>query len=304
MCLPKGFLMPLTCASGGDNLNQFTFTKEITGDAPWALRAISFDQLSLGNTQVNSNIRLQVQLPNGHFLFGGNGIRLRDLGWVGSWRWTQDPDFILQPGDKFNVILSTDALLGVSINLLFEGFYLYFMQGGQRVDPPVDLGSLARYQGNLNENIMAPPWMSNQGVDTPNGYVDEYFVYATPAPASSTDPVTSFAIAAGVVTSGPSLFAAGIDPGYDFYVRRCLFDSQFFSSAAGEIMATIRSGAGYALNNSRIDVVRYLCGAEFPVPWKVKGGDSIYLDTSIADASGIGSITFQAFFEGYRRRKT
>ena len=304
VCLPKGFLMPLTCASGGDNLNQFTFTKEITGDAPWALRAISFDQLSLGNTHINANIRFQVQLPNGHFLFGGNGIRIEDFGWVGSWRWTQDPDFIFQPGDKFNVILSTDTLLGVSINLLFEGFYLYFMRGGQRVVSPVDLGSLARYQGNLNENIMAPPWMSNQGVDTPNGYVDEYFVYATPAPASSTDPVTSFAIAAGVVTGGPSLFAAGIDPGYDFYVRRCLFDSQFFSSAAGEIMATIRSGAGYALNNSRIDVVRYLCGAEFPVPWKVKGGDSIYLDTSIADASGTGSITFQAFFEGYRRRKT
>ena len=311
VCIPKGFLMPLTCAAGVSSLNQFTFTKEITGDAPWALRAISVDQLSLVNSNVNSSIRIQIQLPNGHFLLGGNGLNVRDLGWVGSWRWTQDPDFIFQPGDKINVTILTNVPPGTPytgpvtiVNLLFEGFYLYFMKGGERVAPPVDLGSLARYQGNVNENIMAPPWMSNQGVDTPHGYVDEYFIYATPDPTSSTDPITSFVVNAGAITSGPALFSVSIDPGYDFYVRRCMFDTQFFASAAGEVMATIRSGAGYALNNSRIDVVRYLCGAEFAVPWKVKGGDAIYLDTSIADPAGTGSITFQAYFEGYRRRRT
>lgn len=309
VCIPKGFLMPLTCLASGANLNQFTFTKEITGDTPWALKAISLDQLSLRNSQTTLYTRIQIQLPNGRYLFGGNGIAASDLGWVGSWRWAQDPDFIFQPGDKINVSISTNVHpdvvgFGVAtiINLLFEGCYLYFMQGGQRAPTPVDLTALARYQGNVNENIMAPAWMSNEGVDTPDGYVDEYFIYSTPEPQSSTDPVTAFVLSAGAVQTGPSLLAATVDPGYDFYVRRAMFDAQFFSSAAGEVMATIRSGAGYALNNTRIDVVRYLCGAEFAVPWRVKGGDSIYLDTSIADPGGTGSITFQAHFEGYRRR--
>ncbi len=302
--IPKGFLMP-TLTAQDSNMTATTFTKEITGDAPWMLRAISFDQssfLSSLNVQQAKAIRLQIQLPNGRFLFGGNGVDLNSFAWIGSWRWLVDPEFRFEPGDKISVTLTGNQSLGV-VNLVFEGAYLYFMKGGERVAPPVDLWSLPRYQGTVNENILAPAWMSNEGIYTPPGVADDYYIYSSPDPTSATDAGTSFTLVAGAVTAGPNLFTIQIDPGYEFFVRRLLFDVQNFGTATGSVMGRIRTGAGYALNNQNIDLAHYLNGAEFAGQFKVKGGDSVYIDTVLLDPIGTGNVTFQVHLEGYRRRR-
>lgn len=306
--IPKAFVMPILTPVSS-NPTASTFTKEITGETVWELRAISVDQRSFRSTSSGNPVRLQIQLPNGRFLFGGNGIDLTDFAWLGSWRWPQDPEYRFQPGDKINVTV-TSSITSVVINLLFEGAYLYFMRNGEAVPSSfVDLASLPRYDGSVNENIMAPAWMSNEAVDTPAGYRDDYFVYSTPGPASDTDPLAAYAISiAGAVTSGPQLFSVPIDPGYDFSVRRMLFDVQFTGGVDGAaILGRIRTGAGQALSNTFIDLAHYLCGAEFGGRFKVKGGDSIYIDAVLVDphVTGFaeGTVTFQAHFEGFRRSR-
>jgi hypothetical protein len=112
------------------------------------------------------------------------------------------------------------------------------------------------------------------------------------------------------VQPSPLPYEIQIDPGYDFYVRRMLFDLQvtttsFPSSLLGVIMlGKLRTGAGYVLNDTFIDLARYLCGAEVPVNWKIRGGDSVLIDLALADvpSGSAGTVTFQVFLEGYRRR--
>lgn len=300
----SGFVMPMVLNPGG----AVTYTKEITTREPWVLRAISSDRASASLT----GIRCQIQLPNGRFLFGGNGVDIGQFCWVGSWRWLQDPELRCEPGSKIQVTLTDATLTGmeaaVPVNLLFEGACLFFMQGGQAATPSQGLASsLPRYQGVLNENILAPAWMSNEGLLTPLGFVDEYFVYSTPDPIDEPTQ-TTWTLTAGVVTvaPNPTPFEIQIDPGYDFFVRRMLFDVQLAgdqSPAAAIVLGKLRTGAGYVLNDNYIDLARYLCGAEFAANWKVKGGDSVFIDANLADMAGTGTATFQVHLEGYRRRR-
>jgi hypothetical protein len=198
--------------------------------------------------------------------------------------------------------------VAVPVNLLFEGACLFFMQGGQPATPSQLASSLPRYQGNLNENILAPAWMGNEGLITPRGFVDEYFVYSTPDPIDEPTQ-TTWTLTAGVVTTAPNPlpFEIQIDPGYDFFVRRMLFDVQLITGGqavpAAIVLGKLRTGAGYVLNDNYIDLARYLCGAEYAGNWKVKGGDSVFIDANLADMSGTGTVTFQVHLEGYRRRR-
>ncbi len=326
--IPKGFLMAMVLpASTTTGPAVATFTKEITGDTPWVLRAISSDQntANQGASGALFGVRLQIQLPNGRNLFGGNGIDVRQFAWVGSWRWLQDPELRIEPGAKITVTLQNTASLSardaVPVNLLFEGAYLYFMQGGERVAPPAAVSAWDRYDGSVNQNILAPAWMSNEALQTPPGYVDEYFVYSTPDPGYNG--VSGVAIvpssnlvwlvnSAAVVTQIPQPFEVQIDPGYEFYVRRALFDvtlatSGFNILGDATVLAKIRTGAGDQMNDSYIDVARLINGAEFPGFFKVEGSDTIYVDVALVDvvnASGTnGAVCFQAHFEGFRRRR-
>jgi len=298
--ITKGFMLPMLLQPGG----AVTFTKEITGGNPWLLRAISSDEPSSSLV----GIRCQIQLPNGRFLFGGNGIDIGQFAWIGSWRWLQDPELRCEPGSRLQVTLTDTTSGGLSaataVNLLFEGAYLFFMRGGEvSTDFPL-ASSLPRYQGIVNENILAPCWMSNEGLETPVGFVDEYFPYSTPEPTDQ--PLqTTWTVVAGAVTVAPNPLPLEIQvgPGFELFVRRMLFDVQFTSTAKAIVLGKLRTGAGYVVNDNFIDLARYLCGAEYPCSWKVKGGDSVFIDVNLADVTGSGTVTFQAHLEGFRRRR-
>jgi hypothetical protein len=299
--LYRGFVMPMVLDPG----TSYTFTKEITGDAPWVLSAISSDQAS-GSLV---GIRCQIQLPNGKFLFGGNGVDIGQFSWIGSWRWLQDPELRCETGSKIQVTLTDTTASGLAaatpVNLFFEGAFLYFMQGGVEVVAPSKLAStLPRYFGIVNENILAPAWMSNEGLETPPGYEDEYFVYSTPDPLDSSQG-TTWTLAAGLTTVFPSPlpFEIVIDAGYEFVCRRILLDIQVTSTALAIVLARLRTGAGYVLMDNQIDVARYLNGAEFAGRWVIGSSDSVFIDPQLGDATGTGNVTLQVHLEGYRRRK-
>jgi hypothetical protein len=155
----------------------------------------------------------------------------------------------------------------------------------------------------VNENILAPAWSSNEGVLTPPGFVDEYFIYSTADPIDQPTQ-TTWTLTGGAITSQPNPlpFEIPIDPGYTMFVRRILVDLQKTGDAAGMVLGKLRTGAGYVLNDSYIDLERYICGAEYPCQWKVGGSDSVLIDLALADFSGDGTVTYQVFLEGYRRR--
>lgn len=298
--LPRSFVLPMVLQPGA----SVTFTKEITSPVPWVLRAISSDQTSAGLV----GIRCQVQLPDGRFLFGGNGIDVGQFAWVGSWRWLHDPELRCEPGSKLQVTLTDTTPGGLAgptpVNLRFEGAVLHFVKGGAAGADSSLASGLPRYFGNLNENILAPAWRSNQGILTPAGYQDEYFVYSTADPIDQPAAAT-WTVVGGFVTvqPNPAPFEIQIDPGYQMFVYRMLFDVQSTGTASAIVLGKLRTGGGYVLNDNFIDLARYLCGAEYAGDWRVRGGDSVFIDAALGDVAGTGTVTFQVFLEGFRRRK-
>ncbi len=299
--IPHSFVMPMVLEPGG----AVTFVKEITSRGPWELLAISSSQASASLV----GIRCQIQLPNGKFLFGGNGIDIGQFAWVGSWRWLQSPELRCEPGSKLQVTLTDTTAGGLAqstpVNLFFEGADLHFMRGGEMSFPGTPASALPRYQGVLNESILAPAWMSGEGLETPAGFVDEYFMYATPTPVDQ-PAATTWTVTGGAVTTPPNPlpFEIQIEQGYTyFFVRRMLFDVQVTDTASAIVLGKLRTGAGYVLNDNFIDLARYLCGAEFPGQWQIKGGDSVFIDLALADVTGTGTVTFQVFLEGFKRRR-
>ncbi len=297
----KSFLLATVLEPGG----AVTFQKEITGTVPWSLRAISSDKASASLL----GIRIQIQLPNGRFLFGNNGIDAGQFAWVGSWRWLQDPELRCEPGSKLQVTLTDTTSGGLSaatpVNLLFEGAYLHFVRGGEYPAPGSLASSLPRYQGILNENILAPAWMSGEGLTTPDGYEDVWFTYSTPTPEDQ-PAATTWTVTGGAVTTPPNPlpFQIQIEQAYEYmYVRRMLFDVQVTDTAAAIVLGKLRTGAGYVLNDNYIDLARYLGGSEYAGNWKIKGGDSVFIDAALADVTGTGTVTFQVHLEGFKRRK-
>jgi hypothetical protein len=297
----RSFIMPMSLDPGG----AVTFQKEITGRVPWELRAISSDQASASLV----GIRMQIQLPNGRFLFGNNGIDVGQFAWVGSWRWLQDPGLRCEPGSKIQVTLTDTTSGGLSaatpVNLLFEGAFLHFVKGGEYPAPGSLASALPRYQGILNENILAPAWMSGEGLTTPDGFEDTYFIYSTPTPEDQ-PAATTWTVTGAAITTPPNPLPLEIqvEQAYDhFFVRRMLFDVQVTDTASAIVLGKLRTGAGYVLNDNYIDLARYLGGAEFAGQWKIRGGDSIFIDVALADVTGTGTVTFQVHLEGFKRRK-
>lgn len=298
--LPFGFVVPMVCFPATSTV----FSTEITGYDPWLLRAIASDQTS--NTL--TGVRVQIQLPNGRFLFGGNGIDVGQFSWVGSWKWIQDPDVRCEPGQVIQTTL-TDSLGTLvnpfPVNFLFDGARLLYYKGGPTPPARPLASSTKRYYGIVNENILAPAWMSGEGHYTPPGFRDEYFQYASVNPADIPQPAT-WTLTGGAITQSPSPVPLEIviDPRYiAHYVRRVLVDLQFTGSAAAVVMMRLRTGGGYVVNDNFIDYARYLNGAEGAGTWRVAGGDSVFADLQLADFSGTGTVTYQYYLEGYRRSR-
>ena len=283
--IPKAFLMPMVLQPN----QAFQWTKEITGEALWEMRAISSDQRM--NQVVGA--RLQIQLPSGRFLFGGNGMDVGQFAGFGSYRYLMGPPEECEPGSKIQVSLSdyTGLESAIAVNLLFEGAYKYFLKGGQIVKRLPPVWQIPRYQGILNENILAPCWMAGYGPPTPSGYTDELFTYSS---AEVAIPITGPATATLKIP---------IDAGLDFICRRLLFAVRADTGASGTFLGRVRTGNGYALIEDFVDLAQYLNGNEYPHDWTVRGGDSVFIDLTLADFAGINSMYMQVHLEGVRRRK-
>jgi hypothetical protein len=282
--LEKWFLMPMVLQP-----NQSTvFTKEITGETVWALRAISSDQTSAAIT----GVRLQIQLPNGRFLIGGNGQDVGQFAWIGSWRYLMEPEVDCQPGSKIQVTLSDTVGLqaALAVNLVFHGVEKWLFKNGQLC--PLNLSSKQpRYQGDVNENILAPCYTRGMGPATPAGFEDTLFTYASPV--------------VNIPIAGPrtATVKIPIDAGIDFLCRKIHVDvSGSALATAGTVLARVRSGTGYALNDDFIDYARYIGGAEWGHDWKVRGEDAVFIDLQLVDTTGTGNIFVQFFLEGVKRR--
>lgn len=290
-CVPllKDVVVPMITQANA----AITFTREIPGDTVWCLRAISSDYQM--NTQ--TGIRMQIQFPNGRFLFGGNGQDLGQFGWVGSYRFLVDPEMDFEPGAKLKVTLTDTTGTPVAVNLVFHGCYKYFLKGGQLAPDAFKLASsLPKYRGDSNENILAPCWRTGAQPPVPDGYDShDHFTYASE--------VFTFTVPGTLAGS----LEIPIDEGYDFFARRLLVDMQVTGEEAppgGIVLGKLRTGTGYSFNDDFIDLARYLCGAEWAKDWKIRERDSVFIDLQVADSSGAGTITYQVFLEGVRRRKT
>jgi hypothetical protein len=290
-CVPivKDIVVPMILESGQTTV----FMREIPGDTIWQLRAISSDQ---GMNSIK-NIRVQIQFPNGRYLFGGNGQDIGQFAWIGSYRFLMDPSMDFQFGSKLKVTL-TDTTAGghgsaQAVNLVFEGAYLYFLQGGQLAPDPMKLASqLPRYQGTVNENILAPPWMTGAEPPVPEGY-DQHDEF------TFSSLVQTFTIG----TNANGELVIPIDEGWDFFCRKLLAEVHTTGSAAGVVLGRLRTGTGYSFNDDFFDLATYLGGAEWPKDWKIRGRDEVIVDLQLADVTGAGTITFQLHMVGVRRRK-
>ena len=75
---PKAFPLAMSLAAG----QTTTFNLEITGETEWELSAISslLGMATVSGTSQTINARMNILLPNGRYLFGGNGIDAASFG--------------------------------------------------------------------------------------------------------------------------------------------------------------------------------------------------------------------------------
>ena len=287
--LEKKFLLPMVC----DPLTSKVFTKEITGEMLWGLKAISSDKTSNNVT----GVRLQIQLPNGRFLFGGNGVDAGQFAGVGSNRYLMDPEVDCQPGEKIQCTVTDTIGLGqsVAVNLVFEGAYKVFFKGGE---PTTEIlaSTVPRYQRIVNENILAPCWIHGIGPLTPDGFEDEEFTYSSTGPDGVRDITIPLTIPYATIE-------IPIESTSDFFMRRPLIKIHADQTVTGaSVLARIRAGAGYTLMDDFIDFSKYLCGAEHPHDWKVAADDSVFVELQLADTTGTGNVYVQVHLQGVKRR--
>lgn len=297
VCLERKILFPMYLPL---NATQ-QFTKQIPGDAPFELRAISSDSPA----DTNVGIRLQIRLPNGRFLIGGNGQDISQFGWVGSWRYFVDPPEECEPGSSIEVTLTDYQGVGPSAcNLVFEGCDKYFLKGGKAWTPPVSARSIPRYQGIINENILAPAYVAGVWPKTPDGYIDSQFTYSSISTNNTTNLNIPHALSVPVAGPTNGELNIPIDKGIDFVCRRILADiNQDAGVSAGEFLVRIRTSGGYSLTDGFIDIGQYLCGAEYPGEWIIPGGDQVLVDLVLADGAGTGNMYIQVHLEGVKRRR-
>jgi len=283
------------------NLTTATYVKEVSGPTTWVLRAIS--------STLNANIFVQIELPNGQFLYS-NYIKLSNVGGYGSFRYVLTEELECPPGSKIQLTLDTNISApgaSVSVSYVFEGAYKFefktsgvstplFKVGGQwvrRQVPSIESAAhLPRYFDGP-QNIIAPCWAQGFGPTTPEGCQDSPFIY------DST--VATLSVSAGAKTAQVVI---QIEQATDFVCYRLLFDVlQASTVTGGRFLARIRAGSGYALNDEYFDVARYIGSAYTAKGWDIRAGDKVIIDLQLVDYAGTGNMTFQAFLDGRRRRK-
>ena len=264
-------------------------TKEISGDTTFVLRSIS--------TKSDITAYFQIQLPNGKFLTNSPQA-IAPFAGFGFSRYINNDGLECPPGSKVQITINTELNPGqVTSRFVLGGAYKYYVKSPNEQRPAVEIASMIpRYWGDPNQNILAPCWMQGYGPATIPGCRDEYFNY--------TSTVATATITSGVVTNGSQQVYAQIDNDTDFDCRRILVDIKKTGAAGGTWLAKFRAGSGYSLNDDFIDVQRLLAGAMLgPRPWKIPQGDEVIVDLLLVDAAGTGTLSFQANFDGQRRRR-
>jgi hypothetical protein len=285
--IPKAFLLQAVVPVQSTQ----TFSKEITGDTTWCLRAIS--------TTVSAALALyvQVQLPNGRYLFNGL-VDVTQIGGYGSYRYLFTRELPCPAGSKVQVTLDTStpaAAEAQPIVILAEGAYAYYLTCNARGALSVAelASSMPRYLGTVNQNILAPCWASGEGPRTPDGYEDARYIYSSA--------VVSFAS----VTSGQlqSTAVLQIRQDSDFECRRFLVDIIAAAGVtAGAVLARVRLTSGYQLTDDFIDLAKYLGSTPWAKDFHCPAGDEVVFEFLVVDGAGSGALTVQVHMDGVRRK--
>jgi hypothetical protein len=266
-----------------------TFVKEISGNAPWIMRAIS--------STTSANFSIQIQMPHGKFLFPNLTL---DSTWAGygSYRYLLTEELECPPGSKIQVTLDTTITnpgISQSVSMIFDGSYKYSLKGGSVSKPTLALVSeQARYFKTPEQNIIAPLWAQGYGPAPPRGCQDSPFIYSSD--------VASINVATGPYTSQAVI---QLEQDTDFVSQRILFDVLRGGSVgtASVFLARVRAGSGYALNDEYFDTAKYIGSSYGAKGWFVRAGDKVLFDLQLVDYTGTGNITFQAFLDGVKRKR-
>lgn len=267
-----------------------TITKEISGDTTFLLRAISC------TSGVTTAMRVQIQLPNGHFLLSNLTDVLTFAGY-GSWRYLISADGIeCPPGTKLTITLLDDNPLAAQpIMMLFEGADRYLLLGGRGVRAGRLVSDLPRYRISEPQNIMAPCWMAGEGPETPDGYEDEEFTYVSDVLAIDVN-----------ATNLAGTISLPIDQATDFLCRSISYQQAVDAgvNVPGLWLGRLRSSSGYALMDDYVDLIGLLNGILMPgKKWFIEKAGQVFVDVQLVGAAGQGNVYLTVFMEGVRRRK-
>jgi len=286
--VPLNFGILISGAVGNNSTN--TLTKEIPGDVPFLLRAIS--------SPSPTGLYLQIQLPSGMYALS-RPIEISQFQGIGSYRYCFDPELECPVGSKFEI--SIDNSINPSgatqnISLLMEGAFKYTVKGkggGIGAGNFQSAATLPRYVQNPNQNIMAPAWMHGYYPNTPKGCEDEIFTYG-----DGNLNITTMNVGTGPYSAIQQI---NISQDADFICYRSLFDVRATGTAAGTFLARLRDGSGYALCDDFFDVAQYINASPMAKGWRIAAGDKVFVDLQLVDFSGAGNISIETYLDGVKR---
>ena len=288
--VPKGFFFKWDFPLNPPNPLQVV-THQITGEYPWALRAISAASGAMGGQ--NPQLLIQIQLPDGRFMENDLEDAVSMVG-VGSWRRALSRELLCPVGSKLSVTLlyANNQQAPMSVGLILDGAYRRDLKAHGH-NPVADL---PRYVSGENQNILAPCWMWGQGPETPDGYEDRLYTYAT-------DLVTYPTAQIARVTVSKQLRA-----GEEFLCRRLLFavtpQIQGPAPPTGIFLIRARASSGYALMDDFIDAAALIGSAPWACDWRLNPSERVYFDLQLVDVlGGQGTMYLKIYMEGVRRRK-
>ena len=296
----KNFLVQTVVPIPGTPGSTQTFTKVITGDTTWELRAISSNWFSA------SLVFLQIQLADGSYL-SNNLMDTLVFSGYGSNRWTATKPIECPSNSKIILAFDTNlpsnppATTPQNVVLWLEGAYKYYVQSPTvHPDPEGFAERMPRLLGNPNQNILAPCWVGGYGPATPTGWEDVWHTYS-----SGDQTIGTFRFPGTTIPLAGSTTATAviqIERASDFIARRFYFWlAQDATVTNGSILGRIRISSGYALMNDYLDLARYIGGSMLGRDLNIKAGESILFDLSLVDFAGSGNMYFEAYAEGCKR---